>query len=446
MSSAAALIATARFGFAPRRGELATVAREPRGWVRAQLDLPLLAPAAPLPPSRETVTATLEARRLKRQQEAQGGTGRAEMRDELRRVYLAEVGARMNAAIFSDAPLQERLVHFWSNHFTVSALRPVVRGFVGAFEREAIRPHVTGRFSDMLLAVARHPAMLFYLDNVQSIGPDSRVGQRRAKGLNENLAREILELHTLGVDGGYTQADVESFARILTGWTIARPNDPNPGSFRFVPQIHEPGAKTLLGKRYADDGMAEGEAALRDLARHPATARHIARKLAIHFIADDPPPAAVERIARAFRDSDGDLKRVMQAVIDSPEAWERPFAKVRTPSELVIAACRIADLLPPPQGIVQSLRVLDQPPFVAPSPAGWPDTASAWISPESVVRRAEWAQAFADRLTDPPDPVELAAETFGDALPEETLQAIRRAPSRRVGLALLVAAPEFQRR
>ena len=156
-------------------------------------------------------------------------------------------------------------------------------------------------------AVARHPAMGFYLDNVQSIGPNSPFGQRRDKGLNENLGRELLELHTLGVDGGYTQADVEALARILTGWTIARLKDADPGSFRFVPQIHEPGAKTLLGKSYPEAGVGEGEAALRDLARHPATARHIATKLARHFIADAPPPAAVERIAKRFRDTDGDL-------------------------------------------------------------------------------------------------------------------------------------------
>jgi uncharacterized protein (DUF1800 family) len=444
MSTAAALIATTRFGFAPRRGELAAVGRDPKGWVRAQLDLPVAASPAPLPASRETVTATLAAR-AQRKLQAQAADARP-MKDEFRQIYLAEVGARMNAAIFSDAPLQERLVHFWSNHFTVSALRPVVRGFVGAYEREAIRPHVLGRFSDMLLAVARHPAMLFYLDNVQSVGPASQVGSRRAKGLNENLAREILELHTLGVDGGYTQRDVESFARILTGWTIARPQDPGAGSFRFVPQIHEPGPKTLLGKSYGDGGTGEGEAALRDLARHPATARHLARKLAVHFIADDPPKAAVERIARVFLETGGDLKPVTEAVIDAPEAWEKPFAKLRTPSELVIAACRAVDLLPPAESVVGSLRVLDHTPFVAPSPAGWPDTAGAWISPESVVRRAEWAQVFAERLPNPPDPAELAADIFADALPEETRETIRRAPSRRVGLALLIAAPEFQRR
>jgi uncharacterized protein (DUF1800 family) len=289
--------------------------------------------------------------------------------------------------------------------------------------------------------------MGFYLDNVQSIGPNSPFGKRRDKGLNENLGREILELHTLGVDGGYSQADVEALARILTGWTIARLNDPSPGSFRFVPQIHEPGAKMLLGRSYAEAGVGEGEAALRDLARHPATARHIAVKLARHFISDMPPPPAIDRIAKRYRDTDGDLRQVMEAVIAEPASWQWPFAKVKTPTELVVAACRASGLRDvPAEGLVGSLRVLDQPAFVAPSPAGWPDVATAWISPESVLRRAEWCQTFANRIPDPPDPVELAAATLGDALPEETRQTISRAPDRRMGLALLLASPQFQRR
>jgi uncharacterized protein (DUF1800 family) len=436
-----AIIATSRFGFAAREGELGAVAGDPRGWVRSQLGKPAAALPASLPSSAAMVAATLQARQDKK---AGANTG---AKDELRGVLIAEIGARMNAAIASETPLVERLVFFWGNHFTVSALRPVVRGFVGAFEREAIRPHVTGRFADMLLAVARHPAMGFYLDNVQSIGPSSPFGKRRDKGLNENLGREILELHTLGVDGGYTQQDVEALARILTGWTIGRLQDPSPGSFRFVPQIHEPGAKTLLGRLYAESGVGEGEAALRDLARHPATARHIALKLARHFIADEPPKDSVERIAKRYRDSDGDLKEVMAVIIAEPAAWQTPFGKVKTPTELVVAACRASGRRDvPAQELVASLRVLDQPGFIAPSPAGWPDVATAWISPEAVLRRAEWCQAFAGRLPDPPDPVAIAAASLGEALPEETLQAIRRAPDRRIGLALLLASPQFQRR
>ena len=437
-STLAAVLAAGRFGFAPKPGELSRIAGDPRGWVAAQLGRRADPPPGALVSSAVTVAAMLEARKDKEE--------RPQLKEQLKATYLGEIDARMKAAILGDTPVLERLTQFWSNHFTVSGMRPFVRGFTGAFEREAIRPHVTGRFGDMLLAATRHPAMLLYLDNAVSIGPDSRFGRNRNRGLNENLGRELLELHTLGVDGGYTQPDVEALARILTGWTVAQLRDPRPGTFRFAPMIHEPGSKTLLGRVYREGGIDEGEAALRDLAAHPATARHIATKLARHFIADTPPADAVERIARVFRDADGDLHAVTLAVVREEAAWREPFAKMRTPTELVIAAYRAVGLVPPPGVAYVMLKTLDQPPFFAPSPAGWPDAASAWISPESVVRRTEWCQAFAQRLDDPPDPVAVMESTFGEALPEDIQQTVRRAPSKRMGLALLVASPQFQRR
>lgn len=435
-----ALTAATRFGFAPRAGELAAIAHDPQGWALRQLDQRPMALDSSLPSSAPMVAAMLEARRDKSDE------GKKRENEQLRALYLAEIAARVNAAAASGAPLLERMTRFWTNHFTVSCIRPVIRGFAGAFEREAIRPHVTGRFVDLLLAVARHPAMLFYLDQVMSIGPDSLAGRRMNRGLNENLGREMLELHTLGVDGGYTQADVEGLARILTGWSIARLRDPGPGNFHFYPPIHEPGPKVLLGKTYRENGYAEGEEAIRDLAMHPATAQHIATKLARHFIADDPPQDAVKRIAAVFRDTGGDLKRVTAAVIREEAVWTRPFAKVRTPDELLVSACRVTGFTPQAPMLVNMLHVLDQQPFFAPSPAGWPDKASDWVGPESTVHRGEWCQLFAARMPDPPDPATLADAVFGETLPEETGQAIRRASSRREGVALLLAAPEFQRR
>jgi len=437
-----ALVATTRFGYAPRPGELASVARDPRGWVLRQLDAPP-APLDPALPNSAAMVAELLQLRQDRKNQAADALKAANQRR--RAVYLAETAVRTNAAVNGAAPLLERLTRFWSNHFTVSCIRPEITGFAGAFEREAIRPHVTGRFVDLLLAAERHPAMLFYLDQVLSIGPDSRVGQRQHKGLNENLAREMMELHTLGVDGGYTQDDVEALARILTGWSIARLRAPNAGNFQFYPQLHEPGPQTLLGKTYPESGYDQGELALRDLAAHPATATHIATQLARHFIADNPPKDAVQRIARVFRDTGGDLKRVTQAVVHEDAAWQ-PFAKVRTPDELLIAASRITGFTPPPPFLVQTLHILDQQPFFAPSPAGWPDDAGDWVGPESVLHRADCCQSFAARLPDPPDPVALADAVFGETLPDDTAQAIRRAASRREGLALLLASPEFQRR
>jgi uncharacterized protein (DUF1800 family) len=441
-SIADAVLASTRFGFAARAGDLAAIGRDPRGWVVGQLAHRPAALPGNLPPSARMVAAEFEMQRQKR---SGGGDPRA-FHEQVQAVYRAEIGARFTAAATSETPLLERLCHFWSNHFTVSILRPQIRGFAAAFEREAIRPHVTGRFADMLLAVTRHPAMLLYLDNAISIGPGSRVGRERDKGLNENLGRELLELHTLGVDGGYTQADVEALARILTGWSVGRQGEPEFGGFRFRPFVHEPGPKQLLGRVYAEAGYGEGEAALMALAHHPATARHIATKLARHFIDDDPPADSIARIARVFRESGGDLRQVTAAVVKEDAAWRKPFAKLRTPEELMIAAARVTQFTPPPEMVVNGLRLLDQMPFFAPSPAGWPDRAANWVSPEAVLRRAQWCEAFAGRVPDPPDPLELARAALGETLPEETVQAIRRAPSRRIGLALLLASPQFQRR
>jgi uncharacterized protein (DUF1800 family) len=436
-------VAATRFGYASRPGELSTIAQDPRGWALHQLELKAASLDPSLPASPGMVAEMLQARQDFRKQN--DPDAKKSENQGLRAVYLAELDARTHAAVDGNAPLQERLVRFWSNHFTVSCVRPVIRGFAGAFEREAIRPHITGRFVDMLLAAERHPAMLFYLDQVLSIGPNSPIGQRQHRGLNENLAREMMELHTLGVDGGYTQDDVEALARILTGWSISRLNAPDAGHFHFYPQLHEPGSQTLLGKVYGEAGYDQGEMALRDLAAHPATATHIAMKLARHFIADDPPKDAVQRIARVFRDTGGDLKHVTAAVIREDAAW-KPFSKVRTPDELLVAACRVTGFTPPAPFQVQTLHVLDQQPFFAPQPEGWPDQAKDWIGPESVLHRADCCQSFAARLPNPPDPVELADAVFAQTLPDDTAQAIKRAASRREGLALLIASPEFQRR
>jgi len=439
---AEAAIATARFGLGPKRGELAQAGNDPRGWVKQQI-----AQAGAMPPGlsgfepgSERMAELLHAR----------GKGDAEAQKIIRRqlhdAYLAEAAARTLNQIETDAPVIERLVAFWSNHFTVSVQRPFVLGLVCAFEREAIRPHVTGRFLDMLMASTRHPAMLIYLDNAQSIGPNSIAGRRRDKGLNENLARELLELHTLGVDGGYTQNDVREFARILTGWSVARLEEGDAGAFEFHERIHEPGEKVLLGRRYGQAGEAEGKEALAALARHPATARHIGAKLARHFIADNPPQAAVERLAEVFTRTDGDLRAVTLALVDSPEAWAEPLAKIKTPNEFVVSALRATGFRGKPEVLLGSLKELGQAPFAAPSPAGWPDTADQWIGPESVLRRAEWAMALALRAAPWIEPRDLFAETIGPVAKPETKTAVERAPSAADAAGLVFASAEFQRR
>src|SRR5216683_136684 len=283
----------------------------------------------------------------------------------IQKTYRAEALARLQRATIADCGFTERLVAFWSNHFCISANKgELARMWAGSFEREAIRPHVLGRFGDMLKAVEQHPAMLFFLDNQQSLGPDSRAGQNRKRGLNENLAREIMELHTLGVGGGYSQEDVTSLARIITGWTFAGRQGQlgAPGSFVFNANAHQPGAQRLLGNTYENNGVAQGEAALADIARHPSTAKFIATKFARHFVADDPPPALVARLQDTFTKTDGDLKALTLALVDSEEAWRAPLTKVRSPYEFLVAAGRLQARVPEDPGFyLNGLNVLGQP-------------------------------------------------------------------------------------
>jgi uncharacterized protein (DUF1800 family) len=365
-------------------------------------------------------------------------------------IYRNEAMARIRKATEPDIGFGERLVLFWSNHFCVSVGKgQIARATAGALEREAIRANVFGKFSDMLLAVEKHPAMLFYLDNRQSVGPNSRAGKYRKVGLNENLAREILELHTLGVDGGYTQADVTSLARIITGWTFVGPQERlgPAGSFVFTANRHEPGDQLLLGKTYPDAGVEQGEKALRDIARHPSTAQHIARKLVRHFVSDDAPPQQlVDRLARVFRDTDGDLAEVSKALVSHDDAWKGELRKLRTPYEYLAAIARFAG---PPRDfgqILGPLNALAQPLWAVPGPNGYPDTAEHWGSPESMRARLDMSVVIARRLGDRFNPSELADRLFDAAVSQETAQAIRRAESKHQGIAILLMSPEFQRR
>lgn len=485
-----AALAAHRFGFGPRPGELRAIAGDPRGWVKSQL-APRPAPAqiAALPAAEDDLLAFgrwLFARRLRDRNDTRAierarrqGVSEAQLRQltleedfiqNFRTRAITAIGARLEAAMTTDAPAHERLVHFWSNHFTVSALKPQAAALPPSFEKDAIRPHVCGRFADMLRASSQHPGMIVYLDNWLSIGPSSAAarnpalarrlpGGGRPTGINENLGREILELHTLGVDGGYTQADVQALAAIITGWTYARPRPRDFISdregvrsggdlFEFDANAHEPGAQTLLGRTYAQSGRAQGEAALADLARHESTARFIAFKLCRHYIADDPPAAAVARVARAFRQSDGDLRVTMEALIDSPEAWETPFAKFKRPEEYAITLLRAANLttLPPGAG-AGALAAMGQRIYAAPGPDGWPDTADSWLTADLVWKRLEFAQTYAARIARADlNPLDVGEACLGPLMSDETRTAVRRAESPAQGLALLFAAPEMQRR
>jgi uncharacterized protein (DUF1800 family) len=364
-----------------------------------------------------------------------------------RALFLPEMEARFGKMIGSDAGLTERLAAFWGNHFATSIRKGgQMMVMIPGMERDVIRPNIYGRFEDMLLGVTRHPAMLYYLDANQSFGPNSVQGKRRNRGLNENLAREIMELHTLGVDGGYSQADVTAFAKVLTGWSFYWQTEALGGNFVFWGGNHEPGPKTILGKTYAEAGEAEAVAVLRDLANHPSTARFISRKLAAHFVADDPPPALVERLRRAFLDSRGDLAFVTRALLNAPEAWSAAQTKLRTPTEFVVAALRATAAPLPAQNILGILNNLGQPVLAPPSPKGFADDAATWLAPDAIKTRLDWVSAFSSRFGDRLDPVAIANDVLGGRITDETLTTVRRAETRPQAIALLLMSPEFQRR
>jgi uncharacterized protein (DUF1800 family) len=374
----------------------------------------------------------------------------AEPRNVIQRTFRMEALARLQRAVLADCGFTERLVAFWSNHFCISAAKgQLARIWAGSFEREAIRPHVLGRFADMLKAVEQHPAMLFFLDNQQSLGPDSRAGQNRKRGLNENLAREIMELHTLGVGGGYTQEDVTSLARIITGWTFVGRQGVlgQPGSFVFNANAHQPGPQHLLGKLYPAGGVDQGEAALADIARHPSTAKFIATKFVRHFVADDPPPVLVARLADIFTRTDGDLRAMTLALVDSNESWSAPLTKMRSPYDYLVATGRLLAHVPEDPGpYLNGLNVLGQPLWSPAGPNGFPDTSAAWAAPEGMKLRLDIAAQVSSRVGNTVDARDLLECAFADAASSETRRTIERAESRQQALALLLMSPEFQRR
>jgi uncharacterized protein (DUF1800 family) len=432
--------------------------------------------------------------RRERQRQAAGSGDQAappeqpRMSDTMReqQVVLAELNQqKLLRAISSERQLQEVLVDFWFNHFNVFAGKGPTRIYLASYERDVIRPHALGKFRDLLGAVAESPAMLFYLDNWMSsrgigapgpsdapgIGGPERLGiggpqrpalPRRPTGLNENYARELLELHTLGVDGGYTQKDVVEVARAFTGWTIARPR--RGGGFRFEPRFHDDGEKIVLGQRIGGGGKKDGDRVLDIVARHPSTARFIATKLARRFVSDEPPGSLVDRAAAKFRNTDGDIREVVRTIVTSPEFFSPAArrAKVKTPLEFVASAVRatgagVANPLP----LARALRDLGMPPYFCQPPTGYDDTAEAWVNTGALLNRMNFAVALADgtlrgvRV----DAGRLAAGADGDsrrAAAARTLLAGQISAATAATLAktdepvkivaLVLGSPEFQRR
>ncbi len=465
-SSMQSAIAAHRFGLG--EASLAIIGSDPRGWLAAQIgpgDAPRGNGLLDTRQALELVAAEREKRQLAKNPPP-GMTAQQVIGGHYREVIIADARSRLATAALTQRPFAERLQGFWTNHFTVSLLKGTTRGLVGAFERDAIRPNIAGRFETLLVASTTHPAMLRYLDNWLSAGPDSRVvaleARRAARreegprvsGLNENLAREVLELHTLGAEsarsGVYTQADVTAFAAVLTGWRVAR--DPDPGAPLFDPNWHEPGRKTVLGKSYGEGADALRQV-LHDLARHPATARFVSTKLARHFVADDPPPALVERMTAVYLKNDGQLAEVYRELIRDDASWHAGAAKLKTPEEFVVSTARVLGVgdrwFERPEAnnaAAGAIVALGQRLQAAPSPAGWSDRADDWLGPDAVWKRVEWATRIADRAGRSIDARQLAVQSLGPMLGAETMQQIERAADGPQALALLLLAPEFQRR
>jgi uncharacterized protein (DUF1800 family) len=498
-----AALALHRFGFGPRAGTIAAIASDPRGALIAELDRPnagrvsdagLMSSGAAGRMASDFIAERAAKQRLEtrrqeaaKQEAAKLAAANPAMQDAVQNPaqnpamenagmekpadakpadakaadakpatpppaqpetpmvenFFREAKAHYDAAVRSELGFAERLVWFWSNHFCVNADGTVM---AGAYEREAIRPHVLGKFVDLLLAAESHPAMLLYLDNANSMGPNSVAGINRNRGLNENLGREILELHTLGVRTGYSQEDVVSFAKVITGWTIYLPDLPERGGeFLYYPRMHEPGPQTVLGKAYRDTGVEQGRAVLADLARQPATALHVATKLARHFVADDPPPTLVETLREKFVETDGDLWQVSRALVTAPESWAPEQAKIKRPSEWIVSYLRAhgfngVDV----RRMTGGLNRLGEPLWRPPAPIGFSDRNDAWL--DGLGHRLEVANNYAQTNAERLDANEMLEIAFGPLASAETRAAVKRAETKQQALTLLLMAPEFQRR
>jgi uncharacterized protein (DUF1800 family) len=468
-----AAIAVTRFGLGARPGELASAMDDPAGFLAAQIR-----PSGADQPQANAETAAQrlgefrEYAQFRKDQRAdakaaaspppQGSdTPAPPDRDPVKmaqKMLREETGvdflARAQLAANTDAAFRERWTLFWCNHFTVSATKLVTATVVGPFEQEAIRPNVFGTFEDLLLASSAHPAMLLYLDQAQSVGPDTMAARfmsrgGRKGGLNENLAREILELHTVGVDAGYTQADVTEFARAMTGWSIGalREAAERQGRYVFRANGHEPGPRMVMGRQYPDGGREQAAAVMHDLATSPHTAHHVALKVARHFVADDPPPALVSRLQSNFLKTGGRLDLLAQELIRSPEAWEPQARKFKTPYEFVISSFRSVGAAPQRiETLAPLLTSMGQKPFSAPSPKGWDEDAQSWCAPDALIKRMQFSTAFAHQTVGERDPGRLAADALGARLTPPVAKAVSRAESRPEGLAIALMSPEFQRR
>ena len=473
-----AVIAATRFGLGMGVNDRAAIGGRPQAWLKQQTLRPATQARAResdevWADQRHRVRQFRDAHRanskaLKRAADAQARADLAQERKILEKYFFQDGSGRLrdefqwlaHEAVTTSRPFTERLVRFWVNHFAVRPRNNAMLMLLPAFEHQVVRPFVNGRFRDMLLAAESHPLMLMFLDNVRSFGPNSVGGKRRGAGLNENLAREVLELHTLGVNGGYGQSDVAALAAALTGWTVSIEDTASSdeyGNFWFREAVHEPGDVTLLGRRYADvpgaGGVLQAQAILSDLAGHPSTATYLSYKLAQHFIADDPDPADVKRLADVYLAHDGDLGEVYRVLIEMEAAWQAPLSKLKQPWDYGLSSLRVCDVRPDKQFsryLFGQLRAMGQPAYRPPGPQGWYDRTGDWADTSSLLVRANWARALSEKIALDEDALEIGARALGGLLPQAARDVIGAPPRKTSGkaeaLALLIASPSFQRR
>jgi uncharacterized protein (DUF1800 family) len=446
-SAAATWRATSRLGYGPTAATAAAAQPNPKAWAIGQIDAAYsasqTAPAMPADlaqfnqPLKDTVRAYRAERDARQAARAQASTnapnamlmGTNDAERFSREMQQTPLAWRLMAC--SDPtlenPLLAKMTEFWFNHLNVFSGKAAVRPFAGHYAASAIRANAFGKFEDLLLASARHPAMLFYLDQAQS----------NARGLNENYARELMELHTLGVNAGYTQNDVRELARILTGWTVGLQQGEG---FRFAERLHDTGGKTLLGRTFTSGGVQEGEDAVRMLARHPATAKRIATRLASTFVSDKPPPALVNALAATFTRTQGDIRAVMLTLVESPEFWRAENTLFKTPLDFACSALAAGGGAKERRDIQLTLGFLNQagqPMHRWQTPDGYKTDAATWLAPEALTRRADFALALGARMTEP-----TYLEPFLAAATRERIAL--EAPATRTGLVL--ASPDFMRK
>lgn len=448
-----ATIAAFRYGYGPA-ADAGAMGDTPAALLRELQRQTQAAAAAPNDWStRSALHTELRVARRERRQGMDGAEPRnIAINTALRRIQRADQRAAITRALESRDGFDRRLVAFWADHFTVVRSNQVNTLQLPHMRESAIAPHVTGRFADMLRAVTLHPAMLVYLDQTASFGPMSPAGLDQGRGLNENLAREILELHTLGVDADYTQRDVREFAELLTGLSHG------PKGFVFRRRRAEPGSETVLGTEY---GTGEADLApvlevLDDLAAHPATARHLARKLVVHFLGSPAPEDLVSDMAAAYLAQETRLDALYEVLLSDPRAWAPGFTKARTPFEFMIAALRAGgvtgDEIATLSGrdvnthFLRPLAEMGQPLWRANGPDGWPEAPETWITPVGLAARLRWSQSFVERALTGTDPRDFLETAIGDAASGTLRFAVSGAEQRSEGLVLVLASPEFNRR